>query len=324
MLIDPVEKWVERLYAETVPYKARIEGCGSGEFKMLSDAVIPASDKWKEDRVDHNWPDDYPDPKLLRQDVRHMVQAIAGALRDVFGDENVHAIWFKGSAQKQWASLVDYVPALSDVDIHVLLSDETAPAFHELTTALDVQARIEENFAVSAPDALHVPRPQINLINELKDNDDYIASPAAIVETIYGRAPESGDYTDVEKIRAMDRAALIGNAAEVANIPHRAIDRPNLYQWDLLRALSWRISPLGSRLLCVSGVAPEQAWSMNRTSILASLRESGLIEIGEHWEQFYRSCWRYYLSQNNDGAAGRAALHAAADALRLAGEYAQK
>ena len=67
-----------------------------------------------------------------------------------------------------------YVPALSDVDIHVLLSAEAAPAFHEPATALDVQARREEHFAVSAPDAMHVPRPQINLLNELKQNDNDI------------------------------------------------------------------------------------------------------------------------------------------------------
>jgi hypothetical protein len=69
--------------------------------------------------MEQRWPTTYPDPEQLRREIRLMVQAVAGSLREVFGDSKVRAIWFKGSAQKQWESPMDYVPSLSDVDIHV-------------------------------------------------------------------------------------------------------------------------------------------------------------------------------------------------------------
>ncbi len=252
-----------------------------------------------------------------------MVEALARAVRNVFGDEDVRAIWFKGSAQKQWLSPIDYVPSLSDVDVHIWLSDRSAPSFHDLETALCVQAATEQLFASSMPNAIHVPRPQLNLINELKQNHDYIPSPGAIIETVYGESPEPGDYSDSDRVRGLDRASLITNAAEVENVPHRVIDRPGAFLWDLLRALSWRISPIGSRTLSVSGEDPETAWSMNRTTISQALRSRGLEEIASNWEQFYLANWRYYLSNNLDGAAGRDAIRAGSKALHLAGEFAQ-
>jgi len=108
----------------------------------------------------------------------------------------------------------------------------------------------------------------------------------------------------------------------VANVSRRLIDRPGPYLWDLLRSLSWRVSPIGSRVLSVSGMAPEEAWSMNRTRIAAALHERGLEQIAEPWQQFYLSGWELFLNPD-DGDAGRDAIRAAIDALQLSGEFAQ-
>jgi len=253
-----------------------------------------------------------------------MVQAVAGALREVFGDAQVRAIWFKGSAQKPWESPMDYVPSLSDVDMHVWLSDAAAADFHRLEPALQVQASIERRFADSAPEPLHVPRPQINLVNDLLQREDYLPSPSAIVETVFGLPQKPGDYSDVERVRQQDRAALIEDAAEVKSMPKRAIDRPGVYMWDLLRGLSWRVSPIGSRLLSLSGADSELAWSMNRTRIAVALRERGFDQVTSHWEGFYESAWRYFLSSNLDGTAGRDALRAAHAVLGTAGALARE
>jgi hypothetical protein len=260
----------------------------------------------------------------LRDEIQAMVTALAGAVGEVFGEEHVRAVWFKGSAQKEWQSPLDYVPALSDVDVHVRLSDEAAPSFRDLECALAVQESVERRFAEAMPEPLHMPRPQLNLVNELEQNENYLASPAAIVQTISGARHEPGDYGDVEQIRALDGAALIDNAREAQNIPNRAIDRPGKYLWDLLRALSWRVSPMGSRVLCVSGMDPEQAWSMNRTRILRALRQQDeLADLANAWERYYLSAWGYYLAGHADGAAGREAIVSASTCLQLSGTYAQ-
>lgn len=274
--------------------------------------------------MNSKWPADHPEPDTLRRDIRHMVDAITETVLDVFGEPDVRAVWFKGSAQKCWDSPMDYVPALSDVDIHVWLSDEAAPRFHQFGTALQVQQGMEMRFTETAVKALHVPRPQLSLVNDLHKLETYTASPAGAIETVYGTEVTPGDYTDVSRIRSHDRAALIKDAAEADDIPRRAIDRPGPYMWDLLRALSWRISPVGSRLLSVSGEDPQRAWSMNRTAIAAALHERRQGKVAADWEQFYASAWRYYLSDSLDGAAGRSALRAARDVLAGAGAAASE
>ena len=53
-----------------------------------------------------------------------MVASIVEALLRQIPSSEVAGIYFKGSAQKRWDSPVDYVPEVSDVDIHVLLRDD--------------------------------------------------------------------------------------------------------------------------------------------------------------------------------------------------------
>jgi hypothetical protein len=109
------------------------------------------------------------------------------------------------------------------------VSDAAAPDFHKLEPALQVQGIVEQRFADSTPSPLHVPRPQINLVNDLLLREDYLPSPATIVETVFGMPQKPGDYSDEERVRQQDRAALIEEAAEIESMPRRAIDRPGVY-----------------------------------------------------------------------------------------------
>ena len=84
------------------------------------------------------------------------------ALLDVLPAQSIRTIYFKGSAQRPWDSLLDYVPELSDVDVHVWLH-EAAVSSDEITleTALQVQTAIERIYAERVPEPLHVPRPSL-------------------------------------------------------------------------------------------------------------------------------------------------------------------
>ena len=59
------------------------------------------------------------------------------------------------------------MPELSDVDVHVWLhgEDEIAADGISLDAALRVQAAIERAYAERVPEPLHLPRPQIILLN---------------------------------------------------------------------------------------------------------------------------------------------------------------
>ena len=66
----------------------------------------------------------------------------------------------------------------------------------------------------------------------------------------------------------------------VDRMPLHLVDKPGRYLREALRQLVWRVSPAGPRVLHVSGVDTERAWSMNRTRVIHALREAGLVKPG--------------------------------------------
>lgn len=102
------------------------------------------------------------EPGRLRAEVDGLVEAITGALVDWFGD-GMLGMWCKGSAAKPWDSAIDYVPELSDVDIHDRADAVTAALLADLDTALGIHADIERRFTppsrrrCTSPGAQFVP-----------------------------------------------------------------------------------------------------------------------------------------------------------------------
>ena len=66
-----------------------------------------------------DWPVNYPSKSALRREVQAAIDSWVEVLLDRLPDGAVRGIYFKGSAQKAWDSPVDYVPELSDVDLHL-------------------------------------------------------------------------------------------------------------------------------------------------------------------------------------------------------------
>ncbi len=97
--------------------------------------------------MDPSWPDDYPDKTALKREARAMAEAFAEALLAHVPSEHVAGIYWKGSAQKEWTTPIDYVPELSDVDIHVL--EETPSKFYLVLPVEKVELTDEQLDAVA-------------------------------------------------------------------------------------------------------------------------------------------------------------------------------
>lgn len=264
--------------------------------------------------IDMTWTDDYPDQERLRSEVRAMGDACAGALLACIPEGDIVSIFLKGSGCKRWDSPIDYVPELSDVDVHVRLQSDEAMAHHlgTVDAALTVCAETEQRFATMIPDPLHFPRPQLIVVNELVAMLDYVPSPRCTVTVLYGPddAYPMGDYSDAEHLRGLDRANLLVNEPELARLPLRAIDKPGRYMTSLMRQLAWRVGPIGPRVLSLLGMDYAQAWSLNRTGLAAELEACGEDELARHYREFYLGGWRFFLSGYEDSAAARASVSA--------------
>ena len=270
------------------------------------------------------WNHHYPDPEMLRDEINHMADSFVEVLLDDIPSQEIRGIYLKGSAQKEWDTPVDYVPELSDVGIHIkFYSDALWPQYvGTVPQAMAIQRKVESLYLSKVAHPVHTPRPQLLVVNKIVDEIEFVESPRCTVRVLYGEGYPTADYSNPNHIRRGDCNRLTNDAAYLADFPLEIIDKPGKWLWVALRSLVFRISPAAPRVLHISGVDTETAWSVNRTRAVSMLRELGQPELAGHYSEFYLSGWEYFLSRYESTDAGRSAIGAGVEFLTKAGEIA--
>ena len=273
------------------------------------------------------WDTRYPDRDRLRAEALCVAECFRDQLLEVIPRTEIRGIYFKGSAVKRWDSPLDYVPEVSDVDMHLWFHDDAAWTRHLGTVhqALEVSAGVEVLFASRMASPLHQPRPQLVILNKMMaEIEGFAHSPQSTVMALYGEDYPRGDYGNPDAIRRQDAANLAYESGWVDKMPLQLVDRPGRYLREATRVLSWRISPIGSRVLHVSGLDTERAWSMNRTKVAMALRDCGFASLADDYIAYYLSMWDYFLSGFADSDAARAAIERAVRLLTESGDVGRK
>jgi hypothetical protein len=267
-------------------------------------------------------------PAEYRSEVNAMKAAYLETILEVIPRVALRDVFFKGSAFKAWDDLVDYVPELSDVDIHVWFQDDDGfeKAFPTLEAALEFSAKAEARFFATCPKPLHVPRVQLIALNELLRYEAFVSNPAGSPHSHFGSEYPSGQNPDPDVIRATDLQNLIEQVEQRSSVirSERMIDKHGKHLRFILRDLSWRVGPLASRAMSLLGSSCEEAWGgHNRSSLLLKLEAHGQNDLVSSIRGFYEAAWTYFLSQDRDGHAARTAIRHAAQALEIGGQIAQ-
>jgi len=265
------------------------------------------------------WPRTYPKSELAA-DIEAMVEAVTTSLISNYG-EAIAGLWLKGSAAKPWDSPIDYVPEISDVDIHYRPGNGQTSELSDLDAAVRVHADIARQFEKARPRALHTPRPQLVSLPQVERLAGYIPSPPSTVHTLFGEDP-SEVRIDPQAVRAADSRNLIegGDPLVLEKAIIDLVERPGHHLFTGLRNLNWRLSPVASRALSLLGVDYTVAWSVNRTRAVELLRENGQGELATHYSSYYLAAWEFFVSNWKDGDAGRSAFSDAVKALSLGAE----
>jgi hypothetical protein len=268
-----------------------------------------------------------PDPQY-RLEVKAMKAAYLETILEVIPQVALRDVFFKGSAFKAWDDLVDYVPELSDVDIHVWFQDDDGfeKTFPTLEAALEFSAKAEARFFAACPKPLHVPRVQLIALNWLLTYESFVSNPAGNPHSHFGLEYPSGQNPDPDVIRAIDSQNLLEEAERVVNLikPERMVDKHSKDFRAILCDLGERIGPLASRVVSLRGSSSEDAWGgHNRSNLLLKLEAQGQHDLVSSIRGFYQNAWTYFLSQDRDGNAARSAIRHAANALELGGRIAQ-
>ncbi len=258
-----------------------------------------------------HWSDRYPSRAQLRLEVDAMLQAVLEALLLRLGEEALVGIYAKGSALKPWDGPLDYVPELSDIDVQLVLRDPEL--LNDIELALAVQAELERGFFKRVPQPLHLPRPQIMVINPHLSDPHFSPSPAAVVQTLFGKPyTEVHPLTDRAAVREADRRGLLERAKpeDLKAFPLNFIDMPGKYLFHCLRQLTWRVGPTAARVLSLLGRSFEEAWGHNRTHLVGQLEAAGQEQLAVDYAGFYLCAWDFFrLGYTDSDAARRAIVH---------------
>jgi len=270
------------------------------------------------------WTRRYPSRDRVRAETRAMVDAFREVLLARMPSGEIAGLYFKGSARKRWDTIIDYVPETSDVDIHVLFETDDAAArlLGTPEQAFAICRDVETAFGAMIERPVHLPRPQLVILNDLLKDQDYCPSPRETVAVVYGRDYPEASGEQIALIPAVDRRGLTRDHEFLARFPLRVVDKPGLLIRDMLRQLSWRVGPTGPRALSALGVDPLEAWSGNRTRTVEALLALGKNDLAAAYLRFYVRSWDYFLSGYVDSAAGREAAGAGYAVIKLGAEIA--
>jgi hypothetical protein len=264
------------------------------------------------------WDGRYPSADRIRAECDTMRECVLEALLGALGEDEFAGIYAHGSSLKKWDSPIDYVPEVSDVDVQLVLKRPEVLT-EDLDRALAIAREYERRFGERCPDAVHLPRPQIQVINKELEIPEFLPSPPGTSRTLFGRdISEERPQPDPAFVAQVDRATLrkTDHVAWVADLPMWLIDRPGHYAYQALNAMAWRISPTGPRVLSLLGAGFDEAWGGNRTQIHQRLVERGHAEFAEDYAAFYLNAWQFFLSENQDIDAAHRALRAGARVIQ--------
>ena len=259
--------------------------------------------------MDLTWQDDWPTMTDVHDEVEAFVDGAYAVLMDIVPAKAWRGLYYKGSALKSWESALDYVPEISDVDLHIWLqTDEDAEAlFGSMEVALEVQAGLEREYKARVVDPIHFPRPQLMRMNRLVKGPNYVSPGPNVIRHLHGEPCPFKPY-ETDKMLRGDCEMALENAGFGDRLAGSAIDKPDRFLWKILRDLVFRVSPSGPRAVHLLGASTVFAWESNRTHIHQELIDRDHSDLAEAYAQYYLAGWRYFLSKWTDTDAGREAV----------------
>lgn len=256
------------------------------------------------------WTNEYPSREILRKDIDAMVKSTVHTIFKYFPKKHIYGIYYKGSSSKQWDSIIDYVPGVSDVDIHVQFTNDRT--YNQIISnpkiAMMFSEDIEKKFRKINPKFYHMPELQLNSLNKLYELKEYRSTPSKVIKLLYGKPYPVHQMSKGKTIRISVKQ-VIDERKYINKLPNRLLDKNAVSMKKFLKDIGWHISPSSMNFLVAKGIPYSEAFSMNRTNVSSALKKLGYKDAAENFEGFYYHAWRYYLN-NQYPEIKNAILHA--------------
>ena len=232
---------------------------------------------------------------VLKKDVTIALNVWKNLLLEFFQDD-IEYIYAKGSSTKPWESQIDYVPQISDVDIHIKLfeSNSSSLLHPNLETSLSLITEYEKRFLFQNRSLnrkyIHLPRVQIVILNKITiDLINFTYPRIQDVKILYGN-PIFPQEVEHDLVRKQDKEELLKLRETLQTIPESLRDRSGKYElYIVLRRMNFLVSPTPVRLLTQALMEenPYDIWTWNRTKITRELEELNFHSIATNYEKYY-------------------------------------
>jgi hypothetical protein len=244
-----------------------------------------------------------------RQQIGAFAAKIADAAAQLLGDFT--SIIWKGSTHKPWEGPFDFLPGLSDIDIHVYRDAPLADPWGLRRAVLDA--------AGPAP----FDTPLQLLVLDIATLPEWWTILPGTFEVMHGVEPPV-TVPSTHRLLERDRYGLAGAAGDVARVSYDILGLTDEELWPYLRSVRSLFPPALYRAASVWTGRPERVWSLNRSRLLSYAGEHmSLAEITETAVGYFGAA---LLACHNpgDAAAAEAALRAGQRLLTTAGDWAAR
>ncbi|NNF63032.1 MAG: hypothetical protein HKN07_02125 [Acidimicrobiia bacterium] len=168
---------------------------------------------------------------------------------------DAESILWKGSAVKPWDGPYDFIPGLSDLDLHVYRPGG-------LENVWEVRRQLFDSVGSPPGDTML----QLIVVNSLELPEEWTLLEGTY-QVLVGEKPPSVPSTEGE-MRDRDKRDIERLADHASDIRRGVIDRSDAELWPYLRRVRWMFPTVLNRVACVAGHPPEIVWKLNRTGIL--------------------------------------------------------
>ena len=238
----------------------------------------------------------------LREEIDITIQIWTDLLIRKLG-KSLKSLYAKGSAVKPWDTSIDYVPILSDVDLHINIDDRDSGSFFRGITgvqeSLIFNREYRTQFKRKLKNPIHIPRVQLVLLNELIDEPFYVPPRQKDIRLLVGEVPVYPEPSK-EKINEIDRQRIVEDASTLDRLGLSIVDRSGLDFWTIIRRLNWRVSPAPFRVYGLLHHDPSEVWGWNRTKIALELDRSGFKDFSYMYKAYYNTGWELFKNGFQD------------------------
>ena len=246
-----------------------------------------------------------------RKDIDTAITVWKELLREL---DTVEFAYVKGSAIKEWETEVDYVPLLSDLDIHIGTTDNQ-PLFPKTRQgflhSLEASRFYEERLNELRPDHLHIPRIQIVLLQQ--GHELFYPEKSEELNQLMGIIPRREEESE-QSCQIRDLEVLLELKELLERQPERMIDRIGLEYYRIIRSLCYIVSPTPVRVLS-QYIDSKKAWRLNRTKLIQELEAKGLDQLASVYRDYYHIGWEAFEAGFNNNEIMRQLIQSAYDVL---------